>query len=119
LATADVRAGTFIAAIGADNPDKSEIHPELMMQTTVVTDILAQCATMGDLHHAIRMGRMTLEAVHAELGDLVIGRRCGRSTEDEITLFDSSGTGILDVAAAARAFELARNRGVGSSFRLA
>jgi alanine dehydrogenase len=115
----DVRPGTFIAAVGADNPQKSEIHPDLMARATVVADILAQCATMGDLHHAIRAGRMTPEAVHAELGDLVIGRRRGRSGADEITIFDSSGTGIQDVAAAARAFELARERGVGTAFRLA
>jgi alanine dehydrogenase len=119
LGVGDVRAGTFIAAVGADNPQKSEIHPDLMAQATVVTDILAQCATMGDLHHAITAGRMTPEAVHAELGDLVSGRRSGRSRADEITIFDSSGTGIQDVAAAARAFELARERGVGTEFRLA
>jgi alanine dehydrogenase len=118
LGPGDVRSGTFIAAVGADNPDKSEIHPDLMARATVVTDILAQCATMGDLHHAIAAGRMTLEAVHAELGELVAGRRVGRSSEDEITLFDSSGTGVQDVAAAARAFELARERGVGTRFRL-
>jgi len=89
-----------------------------MARATVVTDILAQCATMGDLHHAIRTGKMTPEAVHAELGDLVAGRRVGRSREDEITIFDSSGTGIQDVAAAARAFEFAHERGVGTRFRL-
>src|SRR2546423_14707379 len=56
---------------------------------------------------------------YAELGDLVIGRRRGRSGADEITIFDSSGTGVQDVAAAARAFELARERGIGSRFQLA
>ena len=59
---------------------------------------------------------MTPEAVHAELGG---GRRRGRSEADEIMIFDSSGTGIQDVAAAARAFELARERGVGTRFQLA
>ena len=118
LGPGDVRPGTFIAAVGADNPQKSEIDPDLMAQATVVTDILAQCATMGDLHHAIRMGRMTPDAVHAELGDLVTGRRCGRSNADEITIFDSSGTGIQDAAAAARAFELAGDRGLGTRFWL-
>jgi ornithine cyclodeaminase/alanine dehydrogenase len=114
-----VRPGTFIAAVGADNPQKSEIHPELMARAIVVTDILAQCATMGDLHHAISAGRMTPEAVHAELGDLVVGRRRGRSDAGEITIFDSSGTGIQDVAAAARAFERACDRGIGTRFQLA
>jgi ornithine cyclodeaminase/alanine dehydrogenase-like protein (mu-crystallin family) len=54
----------------------------------------------------------------AELGDLVTGRRRGRSNAEEIAIFDSSGTGIQDVAAAARAFELARARGVGTRFEL-
>jgi ornithine cyclodeaminase/alanine dehydrogenase-like protein (mu-crystallin family) len=74
---------------------------------------------MGDLHHAISAGRMTTEAVHAELGDLVTGRRRGRSSAEEIAIFDSSGAGIQDVAAAARAFELARERGIGTRFQLA
>jgi ornithine cyclodeaminase/alanine dehydrogenase-like protein (mu-crystallin family) len=67
LAIDDVKAGTFIAAIGADNPDKSEIDPALMARARVVADVRAQCAVMGDLHHAIRAGAMTEADVHAKL----------------------------------------------------
>ena len=102
-----MRPGTFIAAVGADNRKKSEIHPDLMARATVVTDILAQCATMSDLHHAIRAGRMTPEAVHAELGDLVTGRRRGRSGTDEITIS----------TARARAFRMSPPPHVFSSLR--
>ncbi len=112
----DVRPGTFIAAIGADNPEKSEIEPALMRRARVVADVRAQCAVMGDLHHAIRAGVMT-EADVAELGDLVTGKP-GRTTDDEITIFDGCGVGIQDVAAAACAFELARKYRAGSRIAL-
>jgi ornithine cyclodeaminase/alanine dehydrogenase-like protein (mu-crystallin family) len=110
----DVRPGTFIAAIGADNPHKSEIHPALMTRARVVVDVLEQSVVMGDLHHAITAGTMTAGDVHAELGAIIAGRRPGRQTAEEITLFDSSGTGVQDVAAAAHAYERARERGVGT-----
>jgi ornithine cyclodeaminase/alanine dehydrogenase-like protein (mu-crystallin family) len=108
-----VRPGTFIAAVGADNPDKSELKPELMANATVVVDVLEQALFMGDLHHAIDAGAMTVARVHAELGALANGEKPGRRSADEITIFDSTGTGIQDVAAASRAYELAKHRGVG------
>ena len=114
-----VRAGSFIAAVGADNPEKSEIRPELMARARVVVDVLEQSVVMGDLHHAIAAGAMAAADVHAELGAILAGRRPGRRTADEITLFDSSGTGVQDVAAAARAYELAREQGSGLRCRLA
>jgi len=118
LGVADVRPGTFIAAIGADNPEKSEIEPALMAQARVVTDVTAQCAVMGDLHHAIRAGAMRDADVHAELGELVSGRKLGRTTPDEIAIFDGCGLGIQDVAASARAYELARQRDAGARIDL-
>lgn len=107
-----VAPGTFIAAVGADNPAKSEIAPALMAAATVVTDITAQCAEMGDLHHAIADGAMTAEDVHGELAQLLAGERGGRRSPEEIIIFDSTGTGLQDVAAAAAIFE--RCSGVGS-----
>jgi ornithine cyclodeaminase/alanine dehydrogenase-like protein (mu-crystallin family) len=119
LGVDDVRAGAFVAAVGADNPAKSEIHPGLMARATVVVDVLDQAVVMGDLHHAIAAGAMRAADVHAELGAVVAGARPGRRTADEIIVFDSSGTGMQDVAAAARAYEIARERGLGLRCRLA
>jgi alanine dehydrogenase len=113
-----VRPGTFIAAVGADNPEKSEILPELMVRAVVVADVAAQAVAMGDTHHAVRQGVMTPDALHAELGELVIGRRAGRTSTEEITLFDSTGTGIQDVAAAACAYERACELGAGARVSL-
>ena len=99
-----VRPGTFIAAIGADNPHKSELHPDLFVGTKVVVDSLEQAAVMGDLHHAIDAGKATRASVHAELADLVAGRKPGRVDDVEITIFDSTGLAIQDVASAAVAY---------------
>jgi ornithine cyclodeaminase/alanine dehydrogenase-like protein (mu-crystallin family) len=113
-----VRPGCFIAAVGADSPDKSEIEPELMAASTVVVDSRSQCAAMGDLHHAIVAGAMTPEQVHADLGELVLGTKPGRSHDDEIGLFDSTGIAIQDVASAAQVFERAVQLGIGASVDL-
>jgi alanine dehydrogenase len=108
-----VRPGAFIAAVGAESPAKSEIKPDLMAEATVVADVLEQARIMGDLHHAIAAKAMRAEQVHGNLGQLVSGDIPGRRNDDEITIFDSTGTGIQDVAAAARAYELACERGTG------
>ena len=74
---------------------------------------------MGDFHHAIAAGAMTREAVHGELAELVRGAKPGRTSADEITLFDSTGTGLQDVAAAAMIYERAAGDGHWPSVALA
>jgi ornithine cyclodeaminase/alanine dehydrogenase-like protein (mu-crystallin family) len=102
-----VQPGTFIAAVGADSPDKSELRPELMRGACVIADVVAQCVAMGDLHHAIAAGAMRPGDVHAELAELVTGAKPGRTSEDQVTIFDSTGTALEDVAAAASIYEKA------------
>jgi alanine dehydrogenase len=107
LSLADLREGTFIAAVGADSDTKRELATDVLTGTTVVADIREQCATIGDLHHAIAEGRMTENDIHGELADVVSGHVPGRRSDDEITVFDSTGTALEDVAAAAWAYERA------------
>jgi ornithine cyclodeaminase/alanine dehydrogenase-like protein (mu-crystallin family) len=118
LAPEHVRPGTFIAAVGADSPDKSEVEPALMARCLVVADVISQCLVMGDLHHAVRAGAMTGGDIHAELHEIVAGTRPGRTSADQIILFDSTGIAIEDVAAAALILARARNRGGLLSVRL-
>jgi len=108
LGARHVKPGTFVAAVGADSPEKSEIEPALMAGALVVADVLDQCAVMGDLHQAIAAGVMDRRAVHAELAELVRGQKPGRTSEEQITLFDSTGTALQDVASAASIYERAR-----------
>ena len=114
-----VRAGTFVAAVGADNPFKQELDPGLMSASKVVVDVLEQCASIGDLHHAILAGVMNKSDVHAELGAIVAGRTPGRTSDEEITIFDSTGTALQDVAAAAIVYQRALGAGVGHRLDLA
>jgi ornithine cyclodeaminase/alanine dehydrogenase len=108
-----VSAGTFVGGIGADSPEKQELDPLLLKASKVVVDIREQAATMGDLHHALRAQIMTLGDVHADLGEVVAGLRPGRTTPDEITVFDSTGTALQDVAVASAVYERAIARGAG------
>jgi alanine dehydrogenase len=100
----DIRPGTFIAAIGADNPHKSELYPELFPGNKIVVDSLEQASTMGDLHHAMNPCEGAGALVHAELAEVVTGRKPGRTSDTEITIFDSTGLAIEDVASAALAY---------------
>lgn len=109
-----VRPGTFIAATGADNHDKSEIQPQLYAATRAVVDSLEQCAEIGDLHHALAAGAVCREHVHATLAEVVAGQKAGRTDGRQITLFDSTGLGLQDVAAAAGIYRRALAQGVGT-----
>ena len=107
LRRADVRDGAFIAAIGADSEDKRELDTELLAASAVVVDDLAQCAAMGELRHAVEEGVMDRAGVRADLAAVVAGKVAGRRTDDEITIFDSTGIALEDVAASAVVFERA------------
>ena len=113
----DVAPGTFIAAVGADSQGKQELEPALVAAATLVVDLLEQCAEIGELQHALAAGLLTRERVHAELADVIVGRRPGRTRTDEITIFDSSGTALQDVAAAVVVYEKARAAGRGLEVR--
>lgn len=109
----EVRPGTFVAAVGADDHGKQELDPRLVARSTLVVDALAQCAELGELQHAVAAGLMTAEQVHAELAEVVAGARPGRSTAEEITIFDSTGTALQDLAAAIVVEARARAASIG------
>jgi alanine dehydrogenase len=108
--------GLFIAAVGADSPEKQELEPAVMQRSLVVVDILEQAATIGELHHAIAAGLLSASDVHANLGQVITGQRPGRTTAEETFVFDSTGTALQDVAAAALVYERAQRDGRGVHF---
>ena len=99
--------GAFIAGVGADNPQKQELAPELFSHSKIVVDLLEQCLVLGDLHHAVEKGIVQREDVYAELGEIVCGKKKGRESDEEIIIFDSTGTALQDVAAATIVYEKA------------
>lgn len=114
LAAKDIVPGTFVAAVGADSEEKQEIEPQLLASSAIVVDLLDQCAAFGDLHHALVAGVVRRDAVRAELGQVVAGVRPGRLSDGETIVFDSTGTALQDVAAAAVVYERALERQAGS-----
>lgn len=108
-----VGPGAFVAAVGADHPEKQELDPALLAASTIVVDVLEQAATMGDLHHALAAGMVRREDVHAELGEIVAGKKPGRRAPEERIVFDSTGMALQDVAAAAAVYQRALRVGRG------
>ena len=107
LKNEDILPGTFIAAVGADNESKQELDPRLLSNNIVVTDVTKQCSKIGELHHAIDEGLMTVENVYAELGEIIAGIKKPPSLEKQMVIFDSTGMALQDVAAAAVVYERA------------
>ena len=115
----DIAPGAFVAAVGADNPEKNELAPRLMAKAKVVADVVEQALVMGDLRHAVSAGAMSAAHVHAELSEVVAGAEPGRENDSEIVVFDSTGTAIQDAASAALVYERALAQGVGAMVELA
>lgn len=111
--TEDVKPGTFIAAVGADSEDKQEIDSSLLASSKIVVDLLEQASTIGELHHGIKNGLVTQAHVHSELGEIIAGHKRGRTSEDEIIIFDSTGMALQDVAASAIVYEKALEQNIG------
>lgn len=105
----------FIAAIGADSPHKQELDPLIFTDARVVVDIKEQCASVGDLHHALKLNCIDQSKI-MELGDVVLN---GSKNEiyKGVTIFDSTGTAMQDTSLAGIAYEKALKEGVGTPFR--
>lgn len=108
--------GTHINAFGADTRGKQEISETLVARAKVVVDYLPQAREIGECQHAFRRG--LIHEVHAELGEILSGRKPGRQSDDEITLFDATGIALQDLAVAGRAYEAALAQGAGCRLTL-
>jgi len=114
-----VHAGTHINAMGANAPTKSEIDPGLMKRAKIFVDFKEQVlAEAGDIISMIESGELKESEISAELGELVIGAKEGRSNTDEITLFKSVGVAIEDLALALEVYERARKLDIGREVTL-
>ncbi|MGB8195604.1 MAG: ornithine cyclodeaminase family protein [Acidimicrobiales bacterium] len=100
LSAANIRPGTTIAAVGSDTPEKRELSIDLLVASAFVCDVTHQCASVGELHHALDARVMTLDDVRAEIGQVLVGNANGRTSDDEVVVFDSTGTAVQDTAPA-------------------
>jgi ectoine utilization protein EutC len=112
-----VEPGTHITAMGSDGSDKQELDVEVLKRADrIIADSLPQCIRIGEIHHAIEAGKLRQEDVDGEIGDVVLGRIPGRTTENEITVCDLTGVGVQDAAIAGLVYRKASQLGIGSWF---
>ncbi|WP_323767008.1 iminosuccinate reductase BhcD [Marinovum sp.] len=106
-----VAPGTHIACMGTDTTGKQEVAPALLAGATVFTDEIAQSVTLGEAQHAIAAGRLREDQI-TQIGAVINASHPGRTSDDEITLFDGTGVGLQDLAVAAAVVELAVAKGL-------
>jgi alanine dehydrogenase len=106
-----VIAGTHINAVGADAPGKQELDPSILKEAIVVVDDLKQASTSGEINVPIQKGIYTVDEVYGTLAELVVGKKKGRRDNRAITVFDSTGIAVEDVAVAKLLFEKAQQVG--------
>ena len=106
-----VSGGTHIACMGTDTKGKQEVEAALVARASIFTDEVAQSVTIGECQHAIAGGLIKETAVK-EIGNVINGDIAGRSSDEEITLFDGTGVALQDLAVASAVVDLAVERGV-------
>jgi len=117
---ADVEPGTHVTAMGQYHPEKNELPPELVARATYVPDLRARATQdAGSFLAAVEAGLVDEDHVAADLGEVVAGEHPGRTSEEEVTVFDSGGTGIETVAAAHMLYERASEKGRGQTIDFA
>jgi ornithine cyclodeaminase/alanine dehydrogenase-like protein (mu-crystallin family) len=112
----DVKPGTHISAIGSYTPEMQEVPAETLMRARIVVDSRsAALAESGDLIRPIQQGLFDQDHIHAELGEIVLGEKSSRQSDEEITYFKSVGVAVQDALAAQLALENAKKMGLGQS----
>jgi ornithine cyclodeaminase len=109
---AHIGAGAHVACMGTDTVGKQECETDLIVKATVFTDEVAQSVTLGEAQHAVGAGLKPREEIF-ELGAVINGTHKGRTSDEEITVFDGTGVGLQDLAVAASIVEIAKQKGIG------
>ncbi|MDP2743836.1 MAG: ornithine cyclodeaminase family protein [Dehalococcoidia bacterium] len=113
-----IAPGVHINAIGADAPGKEELEPSVLNGAVVVVDDLEQSRTSGEINVPVSKGLFSMKEVYGTLGEIISGRKPGRRDDKAITVFDSTGVAIEDIAVAQVIYEKAKHRGGCPSMNL-
>ncbi len=112
-----IRPGMHFSTVGSDMEGKEELDPEIFRGAKVFVDDMAHCLEAGETEIPVKKGVIAAEDVH-EIGELLMGKVEGRTSDDDITIFDPAGMALLDIAAGKVAIELAQQKGMGSTVEL-
>ncbi len=113
-----LKPGTHINAVGADAEGKEELEPSILIEARVVVDDLRQAIHAGEINLPVSTGIYKKEQIFATLGEIIAGYKQGRTNNEMITVFDSTGLAIEDIAVAGLVYEKARQHGAGVSLNL-
>jgi len=109
--------GVHVTAMGSDAEHKNELAPAVLARADrLVCDRVSQCARLGELHHAIAAGALAADAAPPELGQVIAGQAAGRTSDEQVTVCDLTGTGVQDTAIATFARSRAAAAGLGAGF---
>ena len=108
-----ITPGTHVAALGADKGGDQELDPKILQRARIFVDDIRQCRTDGEINVPLRAGLIKESDIAGEIGEVVTGRKAGRTSDDEITLFDSTGIALQDSATVPVEYERAVAAGVG------
>ena len=103
-----VKPGTHFSCIGADMAGKEEIDSQIFEDAIVFVDDLEHCRNAGEIEIPLKQGTLSEDRIGGEFGDLILGKAAGRKSDTDITVFDSTGMALLDLAVAD--FLLKKNR---------
>lgn len=110
--------GVLINAIGADAPGKQELDPKILKRAKIVVDDWEQALHSGEVNVPLSKGIITRDDIYADIGEVVAGKKPGRTSDDEVTVFDSTGLAVQDIAVAWRVYQKAKEQGGGSEIDL-
>ncbi|MFA5059702.1 MAG: alanine dehydrogenase [Candidatus Omnitrophota bacterium] len=113
-----IKKGAHINAVGADAKGKQELDPMILKRSKVVVDDWAQASHSGEINVPVSKGFITKKNIYATLGEIVAGRKKGRASSNEVTVFDSTGLAIQDVAVAQVAYQAAVRQKIGTKIRI-
>ena len=114
----DLGEHTHVNAMGADAEGKHELADDILREAKLVIDNYEQCTHSGEINVPWSEGVLTDADLYGEIGDIVTGAVEGRTDDDGVTVFDSTGLAIQDVAAAHVVYEHAQERDIGTEFDL-
>lgn len=109
-----VKPGTHFSCVGSDVSGKQEIDENILPRMKVYVDDRTQCINVGEIEIGIKKNVISPEDICGELGEVILGRKQGRTSKDDITLFDTTGMAIQDLVTAKKVLDIAEEKGIGT-----